>query len=645
MSNDLPPSQNLFKTSFTKAKLIQGVFFWMFRIATYLIIAAASYLFLKVAYEGSITLFQGQESFVNWRFLSESPQTLYVWEWDEPNFTDEQKEALAAEKERIENELLEKEAEFAQAIADAKQNESATRTRMNELESQLKAKKKELADVTKKERRLYKQLERADKVYRKAWTKGMNGVDEHVKAEKLTLIPEEEAPESTWKTELAAQPEIANAFAKITSLQEDIRQAAETHVALDKEISALNTELADQRDALPASLEELSESILRNLEASLEWPSEDFYTKRDDAVAALEAKYEERIGRATEKFDQKVLEAEEAFEKRYARELEQVKRDAGDEMSEADQMAMARAGAIKERQRLNKMRGLRKDNLARMEAERDEKIQKARSIEVGDLEYRGVYKRQVDAVGIDPKSFSYSGGGIFPAIVGTVLLVLGSMFIALTLGILSAVYLSEYAKPGTFLNSVRLSILNLAGVPSIVFGLFGLGMFVLFFDWNVSLLAGCFTLAFMVLPVIITASEESLRAIPQGFREGSLALGATKWTSIRTNVLPYALPGILTSSVLGVARVAGETAPIMFTAAYAMRDNLPWEGLSNPFDFFFQGVMALPYHIYVVSSKIPQNEYTERMQYGTAFVFLVIVAGIALTSILLRIRMRKKYKW
>jgi len=122
-------------------------------------------------------------------------------------------------------------------------------------------------------------------------------------------------------------------------------------------------------------------------------------------------------------------------------------------------------------------------------------------------------------------------------------------------------------------------------------------------------------------------------------------LGATKWTSIRTNVLPYALPGILTSSVLGVARVAGETAPIMFTAAYAMRDNLPWEGLSNPLDFFFQGVMALPYHIYVVSSKIPQNEYTERMQYGTAFVFLVIVAGIALTSILLRIRMRKKYKW
>ena len=264
---------------------------------------------------------------------------------------------------------------------------------------------------------------------------------------------------------------------------------------------------------------------------------------------------------------------------------------------------------------------------------------------LSDSEFRA-WKREhpgVDTSGA--KSFSYSGGGIFPCIVGTLLLTLGSMLIALTLGIFAAIYLSEYARPGTLLNAIRLSILNLAGVPSIVFGLFGLGMFVLFFDWNVSLLAGCFTLAFMVLPVIITACEESLRSIPQGFREGALALGATKWTAIRTNVLPYALPGILTSSVLGVARVAGETAPIMFTAAYALRDNLPWQGLDNPLDFFFQGVMALPYHIYVVSSKIPQNEYTERMQYGTAFVFLLLVAAIALTSILLRIRMRRLYKW
>lgn len=246
---------------------------------------------------------------------------------------------------------------------------------------------------------------------------------------------------------------------------------------------------------------------------------------------------------------------------------------------------------------------------------------------------------------LESQDYAYSGGGIFPAIVGTFLLVLGAMVIAITLGVLSAIFLSEYGKPGRMLSLIRLSILNLAGVPSIIFGLFGFGIFVIFLDWNVSLLAGWFTLAFMVLPVIITSSEESLRSIPQGFREGSLALGATKWTMIRTNVLPYALPGILTSSVLGIARVAGETAPIMFTAAYAKRTELPWEGLERWTDFFFQGVMALPYHIYVVSAKIPQNEYTKDMQYGTAFVFLVLVLILALFSILLRMYMRKKYNW
>lgn len=243
------------------------------------------------------------------------------------------------------------------------------------------------------------------------------------------------------------------------------------------------------------------------------------------------------------------------------------------------------------------------------------------------------------------ESYVYSSGGIFPNIVGTLLLVLGSMTIALFLGIAAAIYLSEYAKPSRYITAIRLAIMNLAGVPSIVFGLFGFGLFVVFFGWNVSLLAGWFTLAFMVLPVIITASEESLKAIPKGFREGSLALGATKWQTIRTNVLPYALPGILTSSILSIARVAGETAPIMFTAAYVVRDKLPWEGLQHWTDFFFQGVMALPYHIYVVSSKIPQNHYTERVQYGTALVFLLLVALVASASILLRNRMRSKYRW
>jgi len=214
----------------------------------------------------------------------------------------------------------------------------------------------------------------------------------------------------------------------------------------------------------------------------------------------------------------------------------------------------------------------------------------------------------------------------------------------LVLGVASAIYLSEYAKQGALVRFIRLAILNLAGVPSIVFGLFGFGMFVIYFGWNVSLLAGWFTLAFMVLPVVITASEESLKAVPQGFREGSLALGATKWQTIRKAVLPYAAPGILTSSILGIARVAGETAPIMFTAAYVIRDKLPWE-VEKAMDFFFQGVMALPYHIYVVSSKIPQNEYSERVQYGTAFVFLAIVALIAGASIVLRNRLRSRYRW
>ena len=245
---------------------------------------------------------------------------------------------------------------------------------------------------------------------------------------------------------------------------------------------------------------------------------------------------------------------------------------------------------------------------------------------------------------VEANSIAYSAGGIWPCIVGTALLVVGSMVLALIIGISSAIYLSEYSHNGRWIRLVRIAILNLAGVPSIVFGLFGFGLFVIFFGWNVSLIAGWFTLGLMVLPAIITASEESLRAVPQGLREGSLALGASKWQTIRKNVLPYALPGILTSSILGIARVAGETAPIMFTAAYAMKDEMPWQ-VARWTDFFFQGVMALPYHIYVVSSKIPQNEYTERVQYGSAFVFLALVMLIALTSILLRERTRSRLSW
>ena len=287
--------------------------------------------------------------------------------------------------------------------------------------------------------------------------------------------------------------------------------------------------------------------------------------------------------------------------------------------------------------------------------------------ELGDRAFRAYLEKRGNPA-IQEDSYVYSAGGIFPCIVGTFSLVVGSMAIALVVGVSAAVFLNEYSRGGRLVELLRLAILNLAGVPSIVFGLFGFGLFVLFAPvfgsapvegnfslplgfcylnftgWGVSLLSGWFTLAFMVLPVVITASEESLKAVPKGFRDGSMALGATQWEAIRTNVLPYALPGILTSSILGIARVAGETAPIMFTAAYVVRDRLPWQ-VDKAVDVLFQGVMALPYHIYVVSSKIPQNKYTERVQFGTAFVFLAVVLSIALSSVILRNRIRARYRW
>lgn len=265
--------------------------------------------------------------------------------------------------------------------------------------------------------------------------------------------------------------------------------------------------------------------------------------------------------------------------------------------------------------------------------------------QMGDREFRAFKAaHEAELKNVRVETYVYSAGGIFPNIVGTLLLVVGSMVIALVLGVVSAVYLSEYATDGPFIRFLRLAIVNLAGVPSIVYGLFGFGLFVVGLNMGVSLLAGWLTLAFMVLPVIITAAEESLRAVPKGYREASLALGATKLQTILTNVLPYATPGILTSSVLSIARVAGETAPIMFTAAFVVRDEMPWQ-VQRAIDFLFQGVMALPYHIYVVASKIPQNDYTRDVQYGTAFVFLFTVAAIAATSVVLRARLRKKYKW
>lgn len=292
------------------------------------------------------------------------------------------------------------------------------------------------------------------------------------------------------------------------------------------------------------------------------------------------------------------------------------------------------------------------------------------------VEYRRLHP---DEEIVGEKTISQAGGGILGPLVGTALLVILCMVIALLLGISTAVYLVEYARDGRIVRMLRLSIMNLAGVPSIVFGLFGFAFFCLsplfpvlttspdwektmlaipvwstdgylsFQGWGSSLLAGGATLAVMVLPVIVAACEESLRAVPRGYREASLALGASRWTCIRTSVLPYAAPGMLTASVLGVTRVAGETAPILFTAAVLSRGKLPWQDVEGSGFYWLsnlvtQKVEALPYHIYTIS-RLPGDEALDEMRNGSVFVFLMLVMGLALISIVLRSRFRNKLKW
>lgn len=230
-----------------------------------------------------------------------------------------------------------------------------------------------------------------------------------------------------------------------------------------------------------------------------------------------------------------------------------------------------------------------------------------------------------------------TAGGIMPAIVGTLYLVGGSVCVALPIGIGCAIYLSEYAKEGPFTKAIRLAIITLAGVPSIVYGLFGLGLFVLFLHLKTSVISGSLTLACLILPTIIVASEEALRAVPMGMREASLALGATKWQAIRTNVLPYSLAGMFTGSILAIARAAGETAPIMFTAAAFYLPTLPRS--------MFDRVMALPYHLYVLATQHPDVGKVRPLQYGTALTLLLVVLGLSLAAILLRARYRKKLQW
>jgi phosphate transport system permease protein len=231
---------------------------------------------------------------------------------------------------------------------------------------------------------------------------------------------------------------------------------------------------------------------------------------------------------------------------------------------------------------------------------------------------------------------SMTEGGIFPCILGTILLSYGSMVIALPWGVATAIYLQEYARPGPAVHVIRLAINNLAGVPSVVFGLFGLAFFVTLLKMGVSILAGVFTLAALILPLVIGASEEALRSVPQTYREASLGLGATKWQTISKVVLPAAAPGILTGAILGIGRAAGETAAIMFTAAMFYNKELPGS--------LFDSVMALPYHIYVMATAGTNIETTRHLQYGTALVLITLVLGMNLAAIILRARLSKRLR-
>jgi len=233
-----------------------------------------------------------------------------------------------------------------------------------------------------------------------------------------------------------------------------------------------------------------------------------------------------------------------------------------------------------------------------------------------------------------PPREAMTEGGILPCIVGTLCLSLGAILVALPIGVVSAIYLNEYARPGRLLRAIRIGINNLAGVPSVVFGLFGLAFFVVWLKMGVSILAGSLTLGVLTLPVIIGSSEEALRSVPDTYREASLGLGATKWQTIYRVVLPAALPGILTGAILGISRAAGETAPIMFTAAVFYTPSLPTSVLDE--------IMALPYHIYVLATAGTEIEATRHLQYGTALVLIVLVLGLNLVAIIYRARLQRR---
>jgi phosphate transport system permease protein len=226
-------------------------------------------------------------------------------------------------------------------------------------------------------------------------------------------------------------------------------------------------------------------------------------------------------------------------------------------------------------------------------------------------------------------------GGIFPAIIGTFAIVMCAIVITLPVGVCAAIYLNEYAKDNFLTRLIKLAIVNLAGVPSVVYGLFGLGIFVMFLKLGVSIIAGALTLSIMELPVIITTARGALNSVPQSFREVSLSLGVSRWQTIRHIVLPNALSGILTGTILSIARISGETAPILFTAAAFYVPRLP--------DSIFDQVMALPYHLYIISTQIPNMP--KNIIYGTALVLMMMVLTMSFVAIFARIYFRKRRKW
>jgi phosphate transport system permease protein len=226
-------------------------------------------------------------------------------------------------------------------------------------------------------------------------------------------------------------------------------------------------------------------------------------------------------------------------------------------------------------------------------------------------------------------------GGIWPAIVGTFYLTVGTAIFSVPLGVAAAIYLSEYAADNTLTRIIRLAIINLSGIPSVVYGLFGLGLFVFFLKFGTSILSASLTLSIMTLPVIISTSEEALRAVPQAFRTVSISVGATRWQTIRRIVLPEALPGIITGIILGLNRAAGETAPILFTGAAFFLPRLP----GSPFD----ATMALPYHLFVISTQIPEMPF--QIQYGTALVLITFVLTMNMLANFIRSRARARRQW